>query len=51
MGIIDIFTTYGWRQKVARVLKNIKYCGGNHSSLGPEKYSARFVAFIEKHVF
>ena len=24
-GIIDIFTTYGWRQKMAHVLKNIRY--------------------------
>ena len=24
-GIIDIFTTYGWRQKIAHVLKNIRY--------------------------
>jgi len=49
-GIIDIFTTYGWRQRLVRMLKSFRHCGGDHSSRGPDSYAARFVHFIEAHV-
>merc|ERR1712037_245425 len=49
-GIIDIFTTYGWRQRLVRVMKSLRHCGSDHSSRGPNSYAARFVHFIEAHV-
>ena len=49
-GIIDIFTTYGWRQRLAQFVKSLRYCGGDHSSLQSDLYASRFVNFIENHV-
>lgn len=32
LGFVDIFTTYGFRQKLGHLLKSIKHCGNDHSS-------------------
>ena len=50
IGIIDIFTEYGLRQKIGRVLKSIKFCNCNHSSCPPDQYASRFVSFIKKRL-
>ena len=50
VGIIDFFTMYEFRQKCGRVLKSIKYCCGDHSTLPPEEYARRFLHFINEHV-
>ena len=49
-GIIDIFTEYGFRQKVGRFLKGMLYCSSDHSSVPPDEYASRFVEFIEEHL-
>ena len=47
IGIIDIFTEYGLRQRVGRILKTMKFCNCNHSSAPPDIYASRFTSFIE----
>ena len=49
-GIIDIFTPYHCRQKIGRLLKTVRYCNTDHSSLPPEKYAERFQQFIQTKV-
>ena len=51
MGIIDIFTPYHCRQKIGRLLKTVRFCSSDHSSLPPEKYAERFYQFIQTKVF
>lgn len=49
MGIIDFFTLYECRQKVGRVLKSIKFCCGDHSTIPPPAYGDRMYNFIADH--
>jgi Phosphatidylinositol-4-phosphate 5-Kinase len=49
-GIIDIFTEYGFRQKISRILKTLKYFSTDHSSAPPEVYSQRLLRFVETRV-
>ena len=53
---VDMLLIYNERQD-ADDIKNfhkhnlsLRFCGGNHSSLGPDRYSARFIHFLEYHV-
>lgn len=48
LGIIDFFTLYECKQRTARVLKTVKYCTFNHSTVPPDKYGQRFYEFIKK---
>ena len=46
LGIIDFFTKYECKQRMARVLKTVKLCTLDHSTVPPDKYAERFLRFI-----
>lgn len=46
VGIIDFFTQYECWQRMARVLKTMKNCTSNHSTVPPDMYADRFLKFI-----
>lgn len=48
IGIIDFFTRFHLRQKVGKVVKDLKTCCGSHSTERPEHYGQRFFEFIEE---
>lgn len=48
IGIIDFFTRFQLRQKVGKVVKDLKTCCGSHSTERPEQYGQRFYEFIEE---
>ena len=50
LGIIDIFTGYGPRQRLGRLFKSLAFCDTNHSSAPPDIYAIRFIDFIEERV-
>ena len=50
IGIIDIFTPYTVRQKWGRVLKTLRFCSQDHSSLPADLYAQRFLSFIQDKV-
>ncbi|KAM3611902.1 uncharacterized protein V6R79_025590 [Siganus canaliculatus] len=47
VGIIDIFTVYGWKKKMENLWKNIRYPGRAFSTVRPAKYSSRFCQWIQ----
>ncbi|XP_034025542.1 phosphatidylinositol 4-phosphate 5-kinase-like protein 1 [Thalassophryne amazonica] len=49
VGIIDIFTVYGWKKKLEKVWKSICYPGREFSTVSPRRYSERFCQWIQKH--
>ncbi len=50
LGFVDIFTTYGFRQKLGHCFKTLKFCGNHHSSANAEVYSERLQEFLEDHL-
>ena len=48
IGIIDIFTPYTVPQKWGRLLKTVRFCGQNHSSLPVDLYAQRFLYFVQE---
>ncbi|XP_059094173.1 uncharacterized protein LOC131889161 [Tigriopus californicus] len=50
LGIVDIFTPYGFRQRLGGLGKTLLLCGSNHSSAGPDKYAKRLLNFLEDHL-
>ena len=49
LGIIDFLTLYECRQRMGRVIKSVKFCCGDHSTIPPVPYGQRFLDFIEEH--
>ncbi|XP_042344301.1 phosphatidylinositol 4-phosphate 5-kinase-like protein 1 [Plectropomus leopardus] len=49
VGIIDIFTVYGWKKKLENLWKNLRYPGRAFSTVTPSKYSRRFCKWIQEH--
>ncbi|XP_034398542.1 phosphatidylinositol 4-phosphate 5-kinase-like protein 1 isoform X2 [Cyclopterus lumpus] len=49
VGIIDIFTVYGWKKKLENLWKNLRYPGRDFSTVRPTKYSLRFCQWIQDH--
>lgn len=49
VGIIDIFTEYGFKKKLENLWKRIKYPRRAFSTVSPSAYSLRFVQWVEKH--
>ena len=49
LGIIDFLTLYECRQRMGRMLKNVKFCCGDHSTIPPTPYGQRFLDFVEEH--
>ncbi|XP_060071907.1 phosphatidylinositol 4-phosphate 5-kinase-like protein 1 [Ylistrum balloti] len=50
VGIIDFFTQYECRQRVARVLKTLKNWTSDHSTVPPDIYADRFLKFITDRI-
>ncbi|XP_033732639.1 phosphatidylinositol 4-phosphate 5-kinase-like protein 1 [Pecten maximus] len=46
VGVIDFFTQYECRQRIARVLKTLKNLTSDHSTVPPDIYADRFLKFI-----
>ena len=49
LGIIDFFTTFGARQRCVKILKDIKFQCGDHSTTPPNAYARRMIRFIQDH--
>ena len=49
LGIIDFFTLYECRQRTGRVLKSMKFCCGDHSTIPPQPYGERLYHFVVDH--
>ncbi|XP_068167502.1 phosphatidylinositol 4-phosphate 5-kinase-like protein 1 [Antennarius striatus] len=49
LGIIDIFTVYGWKKRIENLWKTLRYPGRAFSTVSPNKYSHRFCQWIEDH--
>ncbi|XP_059193650.1 phosphatidylinositol 4-phosphate 5-kinase-like protein 1 [Centropristis striata] len=49
VGIIDIFTVYGWKKRLENLWKNLRFPGRAFSTVSPVKYSNRFCQWIQSH--
>ena len=49
IGIIDFLTKYRFRQRAGKVIKDMRFCCGDHSTRGPQVYADRFLHFIYDH--
>ncbi|XP_070760347.1 phosphatidylinositol 4-phosphate 5-kinase-like protein 1 [Enoplosus armatus] len=49
VGIIDIFTVYGWKKRLENLWKSLCYPGRAFSTVRPTKYSHRFYRWIQDH--
>ncbi|XP_028269056.1 phosphatidylinositol 4-phosphate 5-kinase-like protein 1 [Parambassis ranga] len=49
VGIIDIFTMYGWKKRLESLSKSLRYPGRSFSTVSPTKYSHRFCQWIQGH--
>ncbi|XP_054466065.1 phosphatidylinositol 4-phosphate 5-kinase-like protein 1 [Anoplopoma fimbria] len=47
VGIIDIFTVYGWKKRMENLWKCLRYPGRAFSTVRPAKYSHRFCQWIK----
>ncbi|KAM9858033.1 phosphatidylinositol 4-phosphate 5-kinase-like protein 1 isoform 1-T2 [Aulostomus maculatus] len=48
VGIIDIFTVYGFKKRLENLWKCLRYPGKTFSTVSPPKYSSRFCQWIQK---
>ncbi|XP_029134574.2 phosphatidylinositol 4-phosphate 5-kinase-like protein 1 [Labrus bergylta] len=49
VGIIDVFTVYGWKKKLEGLWKSLRFPGRAFSTVSPDKYSRRFCQWIQAH--
>ncbi|XP_059494232.1 phosphatidylinositol 4-phosphate 5-kinase-like protein 1 isoform X2 [Stegostoma tigrinum] len=49
VGIIDIFTVYGFRKKLEHLWKSIRYRGQSFSTVSPDKYAKRLCQWVDDH--
>ncbi|XP_051278306.1 phosphatidylinositol 4-phosphate 5-kinase-like protein 1 [Dicentrarchus labrax] len=49
VGIIDIFTVYGWKKRLENLWKSLRFPGRAFSTVNPAKYSHRFCQWIQDH--
>ncbi|XP_029115451.1 phosphatidylinositol 4-phosphate 5-kinase-like protein 1 [Scleropages formosus] len=49
VGIIDIFTVYGFRKRVEHVWKRLRYPGKTFSTVSPSAYARRLCRWVENH--
>lgn len=49
VGIIDIFTVYGWKKRLENLWKSLRYPGRAFSTVSPPKYARRFCQWIQDH--
>lgn len=47
VGIIDVFTVYGWKKRLENLWKSLRYPGRDFSTVNPTKYSNRFCQWIQ----
>ncbi|XP_029961618.1 phosphatidylinositol 4-phosphate 5-kinase-like protein 1 [Salarias fasciatus] len=48
VGIIDIFTVYGWKKRLENLWKRLRFPGRAFSTVSPDKYSHRFCRWIHE---
>ncbi|XP_053137745.1 phosphatidylinositol 4-phosphate 5-kinase-like protein 1 isoform X2 [Hemicordylus capensis] len=49
VGIIDLFTVYGFRKKVEHLWKSIRFRGQSFSTVNPACYARRLYQWVEEH--
>ncbi|XP_038638419.1 phosphatidylinositol 4-phosphate 5-kinase-like protein 1 isoform X1 [Scyliorhinus canicula] len=49
VGIIDIFTVYGFRKKLEHLWKSIRYRGQSFSTVSPDRYAKRLCQWVDDH--
>ncbi|XP_078405771.1 phosphatidylinositol 4-phosphate 5-kinase-like protein 1 isoform X2 [Cetorhinus maximus] len=49
VGIIDIFTVYGFRKKLEHLWKSIRYRGQSFSTVDPDQYAKRLCQWVDDH--
>ncbi|XP_054853245.1 phosphatidylinositol 4-phosphate 5-kinase-like protein 1 [Eublepharis macularius] len=49
VGIIDLFTVYGFRKKLEHLWKSIRYRGRSFSTVSPSHYARRLCQWVEEH--
>uniref|UniRef100_H3BAD1 Phosphatidylinositol-4-phosphate 5-kinase like 1 n=1 Tax=Latimeria chalumnae TaxID=7897 RepID=H3BAD1_LATCH len=49
VGIIDIFTVYGFRKKLEYLWKSLRYRGRAFSTVNPAKYASRLCQWVQDH--
>ncbi|KAM3867771.1 phosphatidylinositol 4-phosphate 5-kinase-like protein 1 [Diretmus argenteus] len=49
VGIIDIFTVYGWKKRLENLWKRLRFPGRAFSTCSPPDYSHRFCQWVENH--
>ncbi|XP_067826007.1 phosphatidylinositol 4-phosphate 5-kinase-like protein 1 [Heptranchias perlo] len=49
VGIIDVFTVYGFRKKLEHLWKSIRYRGQSFSTVSPDRYARRLCQWVEAH--
>lgn len=49
VGIIDLFTVYGFRKKLEHLWKSIRYRGQSFSTVNPSDYARRLCQWVEEH--
>ncbi|XP_068770917.1 phosphatidylinositol 4-phosphate 5-kinase-like protein 1 [Struthio camelus] len=49
VGIIDLFTVYGFRKRLEHLWKSIRYRGRSFSTVCPAEYSRRLCRWVETH--
>ncbi|XP_078282136.1 phosphatidylinositol 4-phosphate 5-kinase-like protein 1 isoform X2 [Rhinoraja longicauda] len=49
VGIIDVFTVYGFRKKLEYLWKSIRYRGQSFSTVHPDKYAKRLCQWVDDH--
>ncbi|XP_071371423.1 phosphatidylinositol 4-phosphate 5-kinase-like protein 1 isoform X1 [Centroberyx affinis] len=49
VGIIDIFTVYGWKKRLENLWKRLRFPGRAFSTVSPPNYSHRFCQWVDKH--
>ena len=46
VGIIDVFTEYGWRKRLEHWYKTVRFPGRTFSTVSPAAYSLRFCQWV-----
>ncbi|KAM4625278.1 phosphatidylinositol 4-phosphate 5-kinase-like protein 1 [Polymixia lowei] len=49
VGIIDIFTVYGWKKRLEHLWKRLRFPGRSFSTVSPAAYSQRFCQWVQNH--
>ncbi|XP_007898462.1 phosphatidylinositol 4-phosphate 5-kinase-like protein 1 isoform X1 [Callorhinchus milii] len=50
VGIVDMFTVYGFRKKIEYLWKCIRHRGQSFSTVNPDKYARRLCQWVDGHI-